>query len=138
MIKNKILAVLSAVFLLTATTLSAQTVEPGGEPHSGAQVTFFPPLGTNGLHASRYTNDFSFNLLVGVSKNERAFAFAGLTNVIRGNASGFQFAGLANYTGDKVSGMQFAGLTNIAGGSVKGFQFAGLMSQASNSADLAT
>ena len=125
MIKNKILAVLSAVFLLTATSLSAQTVEPGGEPHSGAQVTFFPPLGTNGLHASRYTNDFSFNLLVGVSKNERAFAFAGLTNIIRNNASGFQFAGLANYTGGKVSGMQFAGLGNVAG-DVTGFQFGGL------------
>ncbi len=124
--KNRILAALSALILLSTTWLSAQAVEPGGEPHSGAQVTFFPPLGTNGLHAGRYTNDFSFNLLVGISKNERAFALAGLANVIRGNASGFQLAGLANYTGGKVSGMQLAGLTNIAAGNVAGFQFAGL------------
>jgi hypothetical protein len=126
MMKNKILAALSALIILSTTSLSAQAVAASDELHSGAQVTFFPPLGTNGLHASRYTNDFSFNLLVGISKNEKAFAFAGLTNVIRGDASGFQFAGLANHTGGKMSGMQFAGFTNIAGGNVEGFQFAGL------------
>ncbi len=119
-------AALSAVLLFATTTISAQAVANDNEPHSAVQVSFFPPLGTNGIHASRYTNDFSFNLLVGVSKNERSFTFAGLANVIRNDASGFQFAGLTNYTGGKVSGMQFAEFTNIVGGGVKGFQFAGL------------
>ncbi len=78
-------AALSAVFLFTTTTLSAQAVANDNEPHSAVQVSFFPPLSTNGKHATLYTNDFSFNMLVGVSKNEQAFAFAGLTNIIGNN-----------------------------------------------------
>ncbi len=122
---------LFAITLLGATGAGAQD---GREYHSTVQVSFFPPLSTNGSRAGLYTNDFSFNILAGVSKNERAFAFAGLTNVIRGNATGFQFAGLANVTGGEGRAFQFAGLTNIVGGDHKGFQFSGIFNTAANTA----
>ncbi len=132
MTKNTIFAALSALLLVSTTSLSAQTVETNGEPHSTVQLTFFPPLGTNGRHAAQYTNDFSLNLLAGVSKNERAVALAALTNVIRGNASGFQIAGLVNYTGGEMCALQIAGLANVGCGDASGAQFAGLANVAKN------
>ena len=114
---------LFAIMFFCATGASAQN---DAEYHSTVQVSFFPPLSTNGKHAKLYTNDFSSNILAGVSKNERAFAFAGLSNIIRNDATGFQFAGLSNYTGGEGRAFQFAGLTNIVRGNHVGFQFAGL------------
>ncbi len=130
--KNKFLAALSASILLSPALLSAQTVASYGEPHSAVQVTFFPPLGTNGLRAARYTNDFSLNLLAGVSKNERAFALTGLTNVVLGNASGFQLSGLVNYTGGETLAFQLGGLANVGLGDALGVQLAGLANVARN------
>ncbi len=119
----------SAILIVCTTTLSART--PGdGDHHSTFQVSFFPPLGTNGRHAELYTNDISLNLLVGLSKNERVVAFAGLVNLIKNNAAGVQMAGLANYVGNDVVGLQFGGLANIARGDVKGLQFGGLFNTA--------
>jgi hypothetical protein len=130
---------------------SAQT-----EKRSTFQLTFFPPLSTNGREAARYTNTVSFNLLAGISKNEEAVTFGGLGNLILNNSDGVQFAGLANAVGNNgegvlfsgllnvakyyggvqfaglvntskvIDGLQFAGLTNITTG-MSGFQFAGLM-----------
>ncbi len=88
------------ITIMAVGTGAAQTQDQDDrEYRSAVQVTFFPPLGTNGLHSARYTNRFSLNILAGTSANEQAFAFAGLSNVIFDNASGFQFAGLTNYTG---------------------------------------
>ncbi len=123
-------AALSAVFLFSTTTLSAQAVAIDNEPHSAVQVSFLSPLSTNGLRGSRYTNDFSFNILAGVSKNERAFALGGLANIIKNDAEGFQLAGLVNYTGGEGCGVQIGGLTNIVRGNYKGFQFGGLFNTA--------
>ena len=123
-------AALSAVFLLSTTSLSAQAVVNNNEPHSAVQVSFFPPLSTNGFHSGRYSNDFSFNILAGVSKNERAFAFGGLANIIKNDAEGFQFAGLVNYTGGEGCGVQIGGLTSIVRGNYKGVQFGGLFNTA--------
>lgn len=120
-------ALLLLIMAIGATELRAQN---DAEPHSKVHVSFFPPLSTNGNLAHLYTNDFSFNILAGVSKNERAFAFAGLGNIILNNAEGFQFAGLANYTGDLGFGFQFSGLANIVRGDMEGFQFGGLLNTA--------
>ncbi len=113
--------------LVGTTEASAQN---DNEYRSIVQVSFFPPLSTNGKHATLYTNDFSFNMLVGVSKNEQAFAFAGLTNIIGNDATGFQFAGLVNYAGGEGRAFQFAGLTNIVRGDHAGAQFGGLFNVA--------
>lgn len=97
---------------------------------SAFQLSFFPPVSTNGLHASQYTNGASFNILVGISRNEKAFTFGTVSNIILNDASGFQFAGLNNYVANKGRGFQFAGLTNMNGGGFKGMQFAGLFNTA--------
>ena len=123
-------AVLSAIFIISATTISAQASADRRDYHSTFQVSFFPPLGTNGLHSGRYTNDISLNLLAGVSKNERAFALAGLGNIIKNDATGVQFAGLVNYVGNEGRGVQFGGLANIGLGDHTGLQFGGLANSA--------
>lgn len=90
------------------------------------QFTFFPPVGTQGTDASNYSNDFSFNLLAGVSQNERYFTLGGLANIISNNASGFQLAGISNIIGNNASGFQLAGIGNIIGDNASGFQLAGI------------
>ncbi len=122
--KKIFLAALAGLLMVPA--VSAQ------EPHSKFQATFFTPLGTNGKHACEYTNDFSLNILAGVSKNERKFALAGLANIILNDAEGFQFAGLGNYVGNNARGFQLAGLANIVKGDFVGFQFGDLLNTADN------
>ncbi len=117
-------ALLLAIVSTGAAEVSAQNDK---DLHSTVQVSFFPPLSTNGSRAHLYTNKFSFNFLAGVSKNERAFAFAGLANVILDEADGFQIAGLVNHTGGESNGFQFAGLANTVRRDVNGFQFGGLV-----------
>lgn len=90
------------------------------------QVSFIPRFGTNGLNAIDYTNNFSLNMLAGLSKNEYGFALGGLANVIMNNACGVQIAGLGNYIGNEANGVQMGGLGNIIGHDGKGAQFAGL------------
>lgn len=93
---------------------------------SNFQLSLIPPLSTNGKHASQYTNNFSFNILIGVSQNENAFTLGGFANIITNNANGVQIAGLANYIGNNGNGILFAGLVNRSR-DYNGMQFAGLM-----------
>ncbi len=88
------------------------------------QASILPPW-----YAKEATNRISFNTLVGLSKNELAFTFAGLGNVISNDAYGFQFAGLFNTVGNQGKGFLFSGLFNRVGSEYNGFQFAGLMNQ---------
>jgi hypothetical protein len=105
------------------------------------------PISTNGTHAARDTNLFSFNLLAGVSAAEQGFTFAGLSNVVRHDARGMQFAGFSNHIGKKAEGLtfagfmntygegkglQFAGFTNVAARNVEGVQFSGFLSRAAD------
>jgi hypothetical protein len=92
------------------------------------------PISTHGTDAPSDTNIFSFNLLGGVSAEERSFTFAGVTNVIRNNASGFQFAGFSNHLGKKSKGFLFAGFANTYGQG-KGFQTAGFSNVAREEVD---
>ena len=94
------------VFILCAlaySTLSAQTDE---NKKSAFQLSFVPPLSTNGMHASEYTNQVSLNLLIGVSKNEELLTWGGLANIILNDAKGLQWAGLSNYVGNDGQGLQ--------------------------------
>jgi Na+/glutamate symporter len=120
-------ALLLATMSIVATEVSAQN---NPQYHSTFQVSFFPPLSTNGIHAGRYTNDISLNLLAGISKNEQAFALAGLANIIKNDANGAQVAGLVNYTGGHGQGLQWAGLANVVRGDHTGLQWAGLANRA--------
>ena len=92
-----------------------------------AQINFGFPLSTiNVKKAKEYTNAFSINLLVGISKNERSFALAGISNVIANNATGLQIASVSNYIGNAGYGIELAGVTNINKGSYNGIQASGV------------
>lgn len=118
--------------LCSTNHVTGQTSVANQEKRSVIHVSFVPPLSTNGINAGEYTNSLSFNLLAGISKNEKAFTLGGLTNIIRNNSSGFQLAGLGNYVGNEGNGMLFSGLGNIVRNSYSGFQLAGLANIAGN------
>ena len=91
------------------------------------QINFGFPLSTiNVKKAKEYTNAFSINLLVGISKNERSLALAGISNVIANNATGLQIASVSNYIGNAGYGIEVAGVTNINKGSYNGIQVSGV------------
>lgn len=121
--------VFSALLFCAASCVAtfSQTVD---SKKTAFQLSFFPPLSTNGAYSYEYTNGVSFNILAGFSNNEEAFAFAGLANVVLNDAKGFQFAGLTNYAGNGGQGMQLSGLANITKNEYKGFQFAGVINLA--------
>ena len=91
------------------------------------QINFGFPLSTiNVKKAKEYTNAFSINLLVGISKNERSLALAGISNVIANNATGLQIASVSNYIGNAGYGIEVAGVTNINKGIYNGIQVSGV------------
>ena len=91
------------------------------------QINFGFPLSTiNVKKAKEYTNAFSINLLVGISKNERSLALAGISNVIANNATGLQIASVSNHIGNAGYGIEVAGVTNINKGIYNGIQVGGV------------
>lgn len=120
-----------SVFMLFVVICGVAFAQNNENKKSAFQFSFVTPIGTNGLRSCDYTNTASLNLLVGVSRNEKAFTFAGLTNVILNDASGLQFAGISNHVGNEGRGCQFAGLANTNKGTFKGVQFAGILNSAS-------
>ncbi len=91
------------------------------------QINFGFPLSTiNVKKAMEYTNAFSINLLVGISKNERSLALACISNVIVNNAIGLQIASVSNYIGNAGYGIEVAGVANINKGSYNGIQVSGV------------
>lgn len=100
------------------------------------QITFFPPLSTNGVYAPQIVNEFSLNILAGVSAGVDAFEAGGFMNINRDYVEGAQFAGFGNINGGSVNGVQMAGFTNINGGMTNGVQAAGFMNINGNSKEL--
>ena len=91
------------------------------------QINFGFPLSTiNVKKAKEYTNAFSINLLVGISKNEISLALAGISNVIANNATGLQIASVSNHIGNAGYGIEVAGVTNINKGIYNGIQVGGV------------
>lgn len=90
------------------------------------QVSFVPPIGSNGKLSNLVTNKLSFNALIGYNGGVNGAEFGGLFNIIRQNVRGAQFAGIANMVGGQVLGAQFAGIANHTIGNVEGAQFAGI------------
>lgn len=133
-------ALFAVLFSCLVLPLSGQT--PASEPLSRQQEEAPPrnrlhigilyPLSTNGRDAAKYGNDFSFHLLMGLSREERKFTLSGISTVIRENASGFQLAGVSNHTGGVSQGLQLAGIYNHAGDTVRGAGLAGIMNHTGN------
>ncbi|MDR1273886.1 MAG: hypothetical protein LBK12_04985 [Odoribacteraceae bacterium] len=116
----------SVLLLVGIGMLPTMNVSAQPEKQSVAQITLVPPVSTNGANAARYTNVFSFNVLIGISENEKALTFGSLANVIGNHSGGLQFAGLYNRVGNEGEGMLFSGLLNTVVNNYSGLQFAGL------------
>ncbi len=91
------------------------------------QVTFIYPMGTNGGEALHFSNNFSLNILAGISGGTRGIEAGGLVNDDRGPVNGFQCAGIGNIVTGPFSGIQSGGLFNISSGNFRGLQLAGLV-----------
>ncbi|MFC2097033.1 hypothetical protein ACFLSI_01735 [Bacteroidota bacterium] len=115
------------------------------------QVTFFPPLGTNGIYSGNAVNKLSFNILAGYSaglegleigcflnvENDfvKGIQIAGFSNLVGGNVSAVQIAGFANANWGNAYGSQIAGFANAAIGDLKGSQIAGYANIANGNVD---
>lgn len=75
-------------------------------------IGFVYPLSSNGTAAPKDTNNFSLNLIAGVSASERGMSFAGLSTVVLHDASGIQIAGFSNHIGNNANGVLLAGFLN--------------------------
>lgn len=129
---------MAAAFIASAQQAPAGRTGPAAREHSqrdpGEQqlrskfhLGLLYPLSSNGRRAGDYSNDFSFHLLMGLSRQENAFVLSGVSTVVREQASGLQFSGVSNYAGNGTRGLQFAGVYNHTGDSLQGAQFGGVM-----------
>lgn len=134
----------SLSILLVCIISGAILAQEAKEKKAGFQVNFCPPLSTQGLQASEYTNAVSFSMLAGVSKNITAFSLSGLGTYVVNDIDGVHIAGLGTYAGNKGNGIMLSGLLNrtadfdgigISGlaniaGEMNGLQLSGLYNQA--------
>ena len=127
--------ILTAIAIaIAAFSFGQDSLKTKGEKKQGyAQLTFFPPLSTQGIYSYQYKNHLSVNILAGVTGGVEGLEFGGLSNVSLGDVKGVQLAGLSNYNHGSLTGGQFAGLMNINVGDVNGGQGAGIMNVAIHS-----
>jgi hypothetical protein len=92
-----------------------------------AQISFFPPFGSNGAMSGRINNVVSLNILAGHNGGVRGFEAGGLLNSLSGSMQGAQVAGLSNFVNGPVMGFQAAGLSNFNCAGMRGAQMAGLL-----------
>lgn len=124
------------LFILVGLSVFTVDAQRNNEKFAAVQVGFVPPLCTNGRDAAEYTNGVSFNILAGISNNERAFTFSSLANIVLNNANGVQFAGLYNYIGNVGNGLIVGGLANNISNDYRGFELAGILNTTDNLAGM--
>lgn len=131
-----------AVAALLSAQIGANAQEADSVQTRPGQVSFFYPLGTNGVDAPKYSNNVSFNLLYGINGGLNGVEFGGLVNTNLGSVTGAQFAGIANINMKETNGIIcggianvikdssnsvcFAGISNVIGKSAVGLHFAGI------------
>lgn len=91
------------------------------------QVSFVPPLSTNGKNNEYSVNRFSLNILAGYSGGLDGVEVGGIANIEKENAKGVQVAGTVNLVRKDVNGFQVAGTVNANGGNLEGAQVAGFL-----------
>ena len=108
--------------------INPDTTSKANDPYINryAQLSFFTPLGTNGIDSYKYRHYISFNIIEGFNGAVNGAEFGGVLNLDKGYMTGGQFAGVANLVGGDVKGFQGAGVMNISK-TVTGFQGAGVV-----------
>jgi hypothetical protein len=91
------------------------------------QVSFVPFIGTNHALSGNVVNDYSYNVIGGLSRGVRKVELGGVFNMVLGDVRGFQFGGTFNAVGGTVTGAQLAGVFNANRRLMNGFQLAGVM-----------
>lgn len=138
----------TAVFIIAAFAATNGFAQESTPPRTNIGLVY--PLSSNGSSAPRDTNNFSLNLIAGVSAAERGVTIAGFSNIIHKDARGFQIAGFSNHVGKNADGTMVAGFLNTYGGgsgvSIAGFaniacsssgaQIAGFMNKGGNVSSL--
>jgi len=103
------------ILCLCSHTLFAQQQQQQQQQRYGkVNVGLVYPLSSNWTGAPLDTNQFSLNLLAGVSAGEYRFSFAGISNIIHHDAKGLQIAGFSNHIGKNANGLLIAGFMNTS------------------------
>ncbi len=126
---------LFSITLLSSGLLSAQVSADTCGKTLPFQLSFFPPLSTNGLENINSTNLFSVNLVAGYAGGLNGIEMGGFANVLKKDMHGAQMAGFANVTGGKMQGVQMAGFCNVNQKDVRGVQMAGFTNIVSDSVE---
>jgi hypothetical protein len=90
------------------------------------QLSFIPPLSTNGWLNAQVINKVSLNAIGGYNAGVQGIEAGGVFNINKKYMHGVQYGGIFNLTGADVMGLQVAGNINVVLGSVKGVQVAGI------------
>ncbi len=129
--KSKVLkGIMLATILLSTGSHGFAQKSDSTQLKRGFQFTFFSPLGSNGVHSYKYSNNVSLNMLVGVHGGVRGAEFGGLSNYNTGNVYGFQAAGILNINQRQTNGFMASGIGNYAVDTVNGAQLSGIFNYA--------
>ena len=91
------------------------------------QISFVPPLSTNGINNRLSTNQLSINILAGHSGAIKGLELGGIANLVSGPVHGIQASGCVNVVGGPVRGTQLAGFANLDRSGCEGLQLAGFV-----------
>jgi hypothetical protein len=94
---------------------------------SPIQVSFLPPMSTNGADNQHTVNELSINILAGYSGGLNGVEVGSLANVENGNVNGVQVSGFANVVHGNLEGVQAAGFMNVQKGKMEAVQLSGFM-----------
>ncbi|HYD20701.1 MAG TPA: carboxypeptidase-like regulatory domain-containing protein, partial [Flavipsychrobacter sp.] len=110
------------------------------------QTSFVPGLGTHGRMSQHVVNNFSLNIVGGLTagtegveigcvfninkKDAKYVQIAGAFNLVGGNVYGTQIGGMYNHVLDSLEGVQVTGFGNVVDGAVDGAQIAGFSNYA--------
>lgn len=124
--QNRINTFIAAALLLVSFSGFSQETEKEKDTRT-FQVSFVPPLGTNGHEGPTIANKISYNIIAGYSRGVEAVEVGGVYNIVKEDVNGAQVSGLGNTVGGDINGIQSAGLVNTVRGNVEGAQIAGFL-----------
>ena len=124
------------IVLLNTIQVFAQENESSQEVNVNPfQLSFFTPMGTNGINSWKVTNRVSLNIIAGYSGGLNGVEIGGFSNNIKGDMKGIQLVGYSNVVLGSSNGAQISGFSNVTKKSFKGVQVSGYSNVALDSAE---
>jgi hypothetical protein len=122
---KSILSVLIALVILTQ--INAQEAENDSLKLIPFQLSFIPPVSSNGMENVKCNNQFSINVFAGYAGGLQGVEMGGFANILKNDMKGVQMSGFANVVGGTAKGTMMSGFTNVVGKDFKGLQMAGFV-----------